>query len=262
MSAGAVSRSTTLRPSALGGFGPRLYLITVDAVSPAEPLEPFSTKSDYAYLRVREQILTGVLEPGSVLNQATLAKQIGISTTPLREALRRLKVEGLVHLDAHRDAHVADLSAEEARDMLEMRRSLDPLGAALAAERRTKGDIAEIRAAAERLEPLPVNASVAHLTTHRRFHAAIYRASHNDLLIKSLDELWDKADRYRLLALQVDRGDAAREQKRLEHQQLMEAVVAGDSDHAFTVMQAHIETSLGVQAAWRLRKPSLSASAT
>jgi DNA-binding GntR family transcriptional regulator len=221
----------------------------------AMPSEMFSTKSDYAYLRVRQAILTGELAPGSILNQATLARTIGISTTPLREALRRLKTEGLVHLDAHRDAHVADLSAEEARDMLDLRRSLDPLGAALGAERRTKADIAEVRAAHKDLEPLPVNASVAQLAAHRRFHSAIYQASHNEMLIKSLDELWDKADRYRLLALQTDRGDAAREQKRVEHLELMEAVIAGDPDAAFNVMLAHIETSLGVTAAWRLRKP-------
>jgi len=225
----------------------------------AVPSEMFNTKSDYAYLRVREAILTGELAPGSILNQATLARTIGISTTPLREALRRLKTEGLVHLDAHRDAYIADLSAEEARDMLDLRRSLDPLGAALAAERRTKSDIAQIRATLEGIEPLPVNATVAQLVAHRRFHAAIYQASHNDLLIKSLDELWDKADRYRLLALQTDRGDAAREQKRLEHRQLMEAVIAGDPDLAFSTMLAHIETSLGVTAAWRLRKPVSSA---
>jgi DNA-binding GntR family transcriptional regulator len=228
----------------------------------SEPVEPFNTKSDYAYLRVRSAILSGELAPGSVLNQATLAKTMGISTTPLREALRRLKVEGLVHLDAHRDAHVADLTAEEARDMLEVRRSLDPLGAALAAERRTKADIAAIRAASDHLDPRPVNATVADLATHRRFHAAIYRASHNDLLIKSLNELWDKADRYRLLALQVDRGDAAREQKRLQHQQMRDAVIAGDADTAFSVMQDHIEAGLGVQAAWRLRKPQRFASGT
>jgi DNA-binding GntR family transcriptional regulator len=239
-----------------------MYLITVEIAMAAEPVEPFNTKSDYAYLRVRSAILSGELAPGSVLNQATLAKTMGISTTPLREALRRLKVEGLVHLDAHRDAHVADLTAEEARDMLEVRRSLDPLAAALAAERRTKADIAAIRAASAHLEPLPVNATVANLATHRRFHAAIYRASHNDLLIKSLDELWDKADRYRLLALQADRGDAARQQKRLEHQQMCDAVIAGDADTAFSVMQDHIETSLGVQAAWRLRKPQRFASGT
>jgi DNA-binding GntR family transcriptional regulator len=225
-------------------------------VAAAEPNEPFGTKSDYAYLRVREAILRGQLEPGSVINQATLARTMGISTTPLREALRRLKGEGLVHLDAHRDAHVADLSAEEVRDILELRRSLDPLGAALAAERRVKADIVEVKAALKGLEPLPVNATVADLAAHRRFHAAIYGASHNDLLIKSLDELWDKADRYRLLALQTDRGDEAREQKRLEHENLAAAVVAGDADQAFEIMRIHIETSLGVQAAWRLRRPS------
>lgn len=228
----------------------------MDAKATAVPGELFNTKSDYAYLRVREAILNGELSPGSILNQATLARTMGISTTPLREALRRLKTEGLVHLDAHRDAHVADLSAEEARDMLDVRRSLDPLGAALAAERRTKADIAQIRAAHEGLEPLPVNATVTHLAAHRRFHAAIYQASHNDILVRSLDELWDKADRYRLLALQTDRGDAARAQKRVEHQQLMEAVIAGDPDQAFTIMLSHIETSLGVTAAWRLRKPA------
>jgi len=228
----------------------------MNASASSNPGDLFNTKSDYAYIKVREAILNGELKPGSILNQATLARTIGISTTPLREALRRLKGEGLVHLDAHRDAHVADLTAEEARDMLDVRRSLDPLGAALAAERRTKADIAEIRAAHVGLEPLPVNATISHLVVHRRFHAAIYYASHNDLLIKSLDELWDKADRYRLLALQDDRGDAAREQKRVEHRQLMETVIAGDADGAFNVMLKHIETSLGVTAAWRLRKPN------
>lgn len=215
-----------------------------------------STKGDYAYTKVRDAILSGQLEPGSTLNQAELAKQIGISTTPLREALRRLKVEGLVRLDAHRDAHVADLTAEEARDLLDVRRSVDPHAAALAAERRTKADIAAIRAAHNGLEPLGVNTTTSHLAKHRSFHAAVYRSSHNDLLIRILDELWDKADRYRLLALRVDSGDAAREQKRREHQELMDSVIAGDADQAFTIMLAHIETSLGVQAAWRLRTPT------
>src|SRR3954470_16437749 len=111
------------------------------------PAESYATKSDFAYLRVRELILSGELEPGAVINQATLARTIGISTTPLREALRRLKQQGLVQLDAHRDARVAPLDAEEARDLLELRLSLDPLAASLAAQRRTSQDIAEMRAA-------------------------------------------------------------------------------------------------------------------
>ena len=114
----------------------------------SEPAELFATKSDFAYLRLREMILSGELAAGAVLNQATLAPAIGISTTPLREALRRLKSEGLVELGAHRDARVSALTVEEARDLLEVRRSLDPLAAALAAERRTKADLHAVREAA------------------------------------------------------------------------------------------------------------------
>ncbi|MCX2731854.1 GntR family transcriptional regulator, partial [Saccharopolyspora sp. NFXS83] len=100
----------------------------------SEPaVSPLMTKSELAYVSVRDKILSGEFPPGSVLNQATLARTIGISTTPLREALRRLKAERLVELDAHRDARVTELHAEEARDLLEIRRSLDPLAVSLAA---------------------------------------------------------------------------------------------------------------------------------
>ncbi|GAA1002365.1 GntR family transcriptional regulator [Acrocarpospora pleiomorpha] len=216
--------------------------------------EPYTTKADYAYVRVKELILSGELIPGSVIAQAQLARGIGISTTPLREALRRLKSEGLVELDAHRDARVAPLAAEEARDLLEMRRSLDPLAVALAAERRTKSDIAEIRATVEGLKPLPGNPAYEQLVAHRKFHAALYFASHNDLLIQVLDSLWDKADRYRRFALQVERSQEARDRKAAEHEALVEYVIAGDAESAAAVMREHIDTSLGAQAAWRLRK--------
>jgi DNA-binding GntR family transcriptional regulator len=218
----------------------------------SQPAELFETKSDYAYRQVRDRILSGELQPGAVLQQRELAGKIGISTTPLREALRRLKSEGLVELDAHRDARISPLRAEEARDLLELRKSLDPLAAGLAAQRRTNADIQAIRAAHAGLEPLPTQPAIGQLVAHRNFHAAIYRASHNDLLIEALEGLWDKADRYRRLALQNDRGQAARDQKADEHQTLVDYIAAGDSDAAAKVMRAHIDTSLGATALWRL----------
>ncbi|MCF6472138.1 GntR family transcriptional regulator [Nonomuraea sp. MG754425] len=216
--------------------------------------ELYTTKADFAYLRVKELILSGALLPGSVIAQAQLAREIGISTTPLREALRRLKSEGLVELDAHRDARVAPLAAEEARDLLELRRSLDPLAVALAAERRTKADIVAMRAAHEGLQPLPGNPAYGQFVIHRTFHRALYSASHNDLLIQTLDGLWDKADRYRRLALEVERDQATRDSKAAQHEALLEYVIAGDAESAAAVMREHIDTSLGAQAAWRLRK--------
>jgi DNA-binding GntR family transcriptional regulator len=224
----------------------------------SQPAELYSTKSDFAYTKLRERILSGEFAPGQVLNQATLARTIGISTTPLREALRRLKSEGLVELDAHRDARVTELTPEEARDLLEVRRSLDPLAASLAAERRTKADIKEIREAAKGVEPLRRDFGVDDLIAHRRFHAAIYRASHNDLLIATLDGLWDKADRYRRLGLAVERSQQERDEKAVEHARLAECVIAGDGEGAAAVMHRHIATSLGAKAAWRMGAPASS----
>lgn len=218
----------------------------------SQPAELYETKSDFAYRQVRDRILSGEIQPGAVIQQRELAARIGISTTPLREALRRLKSEGLVELDAHRDARVTPLRVEEARDLLELRTSLDPLAARLAAQRRTNADIQVIRAALNGLTPLPTAPAISQLVAHREFHAAVYRASHNDLLINSLEGLWDKADRYRRLALQTERTQAARDQKAHEHAQMVELIAAGDGDSAAQLMLAHIDTSLGATAVWRL----------
>jgi DNA-binding GntR family transcriptional regulator len=212
----------------------------------------FSTKSDFAYDQVREKILSGEYPPGQVLNQAALAGVIGISTTPLREALRRLKSEGLVELDAHRDARVTDLTAEEARDLLEVRASLDPLAAALAAERRSAADVRAMRDALAGLRPLPDHPAVVDLVAHRRFHAAVYAASRNEILISTLDGLWDKADRYRRFSLEVDREPGELDQKAAEHQALVDRVADRDAAGAAEVMRRHIDTSLGAKAASRL----------
>ena len=210
------------------------------------------TKAESAYELVREQVLRGDLVPGAVIAQATLARELGISTTPLREALRRLMTEGLVELDAHRDARVTRLTAEEARDLIEIRRSLDPLAAALAAERRTREDLALIRSTAAELLPLRTDPDTAELLTHRRFHAAIYSASHNQMLVQTLDGLWDKADRYRRLALENGRTEEDLDRTHTEHRALVEAIAAGDSDTAAAVMLAHVDASLGARAADRL----------
>ena len=210
------------------------------------------TKAEVAYELVREQVLRGDLVPGAVIAQATLARELGISTTPLREALRRLMTEGLVELDAHRDARVARLTAEEARDLIEIRRSLDPLAAGLAAERRTRADLALIRSTADELLPLRTDPGPVELLTHRRFHVAIYSASHNQLLVQSLDSLWDKADRYRRLALEGGRTDEDLDRTHAEHLALVDAIAAGDSDTAAAVMLDHVNASLGARAMARL----------
>jgi DNA-binding GntR family transcriptional regulator len=210
------------------------------------------TKAEVAYGLVREQILRGELQPGAVIQQGSLARELGISTTPLREAMRRLMSDGLVELDSHRDARVSTLNAEEARDLVEVRRSLDPLAAGLAAERRTRGDLELIRTTATALAPLRRDPKSEELSTHRRFHHAIYSASHNELLVQTLDGLWDKADRYRRLALTGGRSQEDLDRTHAEHLALVEAVAAGDAETAAAVMRDHVDASLGARAASRL----------
>ncbi len=212
----------------------------------------FARKSDLAYIRVRALILSGDLGPGTVLPQAALAKTIGMSTTPLREALRRLKQEGLVELDAHRDARVRPLDATEARDLLELRRTLEPLAAELAARRRTTSEIAALEASVASLEALPANPSPAQLESHQRFHAAIHRASHNALLVEMLEGIWVKTDRYRRHALEGGRSDEERDARATEHRLLFEAVRDGDAAAAADLMRRHVETGLGAQSMGKL----------
>jgi DNA-binding GntR family transcriptional regulator len=191
-----------------------------------------------------------------VLPQAALARTIGMSTTPLREALRRLKQEGLVELDAHRDARVRPLDATEARDLLELRHNLEPLAAELAAQRRTPADVAALQESLARLEALPDNPSAAQLESHQLFHAAIHRASHNALLAEMLDGIWVKTDRYRRQALEGGRSEAERDARATEHRLLFEAVRDGDAAGAADLMRRHVETSLGARSARDLAEPA------
>jgi len=210
---------------------------------------PMLTKNEYAYAAVRDRIMSGALPHGAPVSQEALAAELRVSTTPLREAMRRLASEGLVVLDAHRDARVAALTVDEARSLFEVRQQLDPLALRLAAERRDDADTADIKSAATSLKPLDAGSGLEALAAHRAFHAALYRASHNDLLVSLLDGLWDKADRYRRAALEArDDSPADRNRVQREHKAMMAAVLDGDPDAAERHMRSHVANSLGRRA--------------
>lgn len=213
------------------------------------PRRSFPSKSDYAYDEIKERILSEVLAPGAVISQEKIAAEIGVSTTPVREALKRLATEGMILLDTHRDARVTELTAQEAKDLYEVRLSVDPLAASLAAQRRTDRDIERIESTLDALHPLAGKAEMASLITHREFHRAIYVASHNVQLTGVLEGLWDKADRYRQIGLRNradTKTDIARVQR--EHKALARAVREGDAEAAEQVMADHINKSLGRRA--------------
>lgn len=204
----------------------------------------FVSKSDYAYAELRGQILSGSLAAGARLAQYDLAQSLNMSITPLREAIRRLSSEGLLTVETHRDVRVSAMNSDEARQLFEVRLSLDPTAAELAARRRTEGDVATMRAAVDRLLPVTRQWGEEALTAHRTFHQALYRASHNDVLIRLLDDLWDKSDRYRRLGLELPPGDEPRTRDLQEHHQLVDLIEAGQAEEAGRLMRDHITHSL------------------
>jgi DNA-binding GntR family transcriptional regulator len=220
----------------------------------SSPTNVFSSKSDVAYTELRGRILSGALAAGSRLAQYELAGSLNMSITPLREAIRRLSSEGLVELDTHRDARVARMSATEARQLFEVRLSLDPSAADLAAARRTENDISTMRAAVQRLLPVTRRWGEDALTAHRDFHRALYRASHNDVLVRLLDDLWDKSDRYRRVGLELPPGDQPRTRDLAEHRAILDLVVAGDGPAAARLMREHVRLSLTASAIEALRE--------
>jgi DNA-binding GntR family transcriptional regulator len=206
-----------------------------------------ATKADGVYLEVRNQILFGVLEPGSRIDYGQLSASLGVSITPLREALRRLEADHLVSRIAHRDVIVAPLTREEAVELVQVRRELDLLAARLAAAQMTADELAAARDLVEsqderealrylREAGLPVAAGGLG-SVNRAFHRMVYCGSHNAVLIQYRDAISTRTERYVILARQINK--VAPESFRLLHERLLAALQQRDPEAAAAVMQAH-----------------------
>jgi DNA-binding GntR family transcriptional regulator len=199
---------------------------------PARPLS--QTKAAAAYQEVRRQILSGVLEPGSIVNQEVLATSLGLSTTPVREALRLLEAEGFVTFKAHHDLVVASLTRRELSDVLNLRLELDPYAASLATKHASDGDRRLALELAHRPAPQDPRDQ---LGANRLFHRTIYAASGNQILTQVLDSLWDRTDRYRMTVM------GEREHRELvehEHHNIAEAFINRRSREIATLVREHV----------------------
>lgn len=196
------------------------------------------TKAEAAYVEVRAQIIEGTLAPGSTINQESLANALGLSVTPLREALRRLEGEGLIALHAHRVVSVIPLTRRELGELCVARVRLEPLAASLAAESATPRELKEISALARRSHTGDLHAQ---LRAHREFHQSIYAASHNEVLADLLEHLWTRTDRYRAIVLR-DRGLSRT--SRVGHNRIAAALAARDDAAAADLSKQHVEETL------------------
>jgi DNA-binding GntR family transcriptional regulator len=206
---------------------------------PFEGADPILTRSvaDLAYERIRGLVLSGELAPGTRLGQVELAERLGISRTPVREALRRLGGEGLVEGHSHRGFRVADLGLDAVLRRLEVRAILEPGIAALAAGRRTERDL-DLMNEAVADEEEARDGIEAH-DASRRFHIALARASGNEELVRVIESLWLVEVGRRLLFRRSAEPDWQRTDAS-EHREVLAAVHEGRAVDAERLMAGHV----------------------
>jgi len=200
--------------------------------------------SDRAYSQLREEILDGVLEPGALLAEVEQSTRLGVSRTPLREALARLMADGLVTAHSGRGLVVSEVSLDNIRELFEVRQALEAQAARLAATRHT-GDTferleAEFLAINELLErDDPARHDYYDLVA--RFDAAIDEAVDNPYLVSALDTLRTHLVRVRRLAKD---NPARLSAAASEHLLIVQAIVARDPELAAQATNIHLHRAL------------------
>jgi DNA-binding GntR family transcriptional regulator len=193
---------------------------------------------DIAYAGIRQRITSLALPPGSAVNEAALAAELGVGLAPVRSALRRLAWENLVVILPRRGTLVTELDVADIVEIFELRLELEALSARLAGERADAAQRASLSELIERTRgALAEGDQTALIELDRELHSAIAEAAGNTLLAAQLDWLYGHV--LRLWSVTLDRVDALRASV-AEHEAVVDAIVRGDGAEAHERMQAHV----------------------
>src|SRR5690625_870922 len=188
---------------------------------------------------LRTRILSGALPVGSVLRQEELAKEIGVSRTPLREAITRLELEGLVANDAYRGAVVRVPTQSELEEAYLIREALEGLASRLAAKRRRPADVERVRAILDSFERVDDVDEWARLNT--RFHMEIYAIHGRQQLYEMISTVRNRTELFvRMLVAEPRRAADAHE----DHERILEALDRGDPDELEAETIRHLRTTV------------------
>ncbi|MCR4924431.1 MAG: GntR family transcriptional regulator [Lachnospiraceae bacterium] len=194
---------------------------------------------DVVFNTLRQAILIGELKPGERLMEIHLAKKLGVSRTPIREAIRMLELEGLVTMVPRKGAEVARISADDMRDVLEVRRSLDSLAVLLACDRIKDSEKEDLKKAEKVFEDaIKTKDATAIAQADVKFHDIILVASRNKRLLQMVNNLAERVYRYRLEYVKDKRNH---ERLITEHRLIMENIFAGEKDEAKKAIEIHID---------------------
>jgi DNA-binding GntR family transcriptional regulator len=197
-----------------------------------------SLLSDVIRQALAEEIATGLLTPGTPLDEQQIATRFGASRTPVREALRQLAVTGMVDIRPRRGVTVAMMTAERIMDMFETTAEVETMCVRLATYRISPVERSQLQemqdASAEWVRGGDIN---AYDDFNRQFHEAIYRATHNQFLVEQAIGIRARLAAFR--RTQLRKGDRLIKSHD-EHGQILQAMARGDGDEAARCMRAHM----------------------
>ena len=203
------------------------------------------TMSEYLPLRdvvfntLRHAILKGELEPGERLMEIALAQKLGVSRTPIREAIRKLELEGLVVMVPRKGAEVADITEKDLRDVLEVRTALEELSIELAMKNMNDDDYKQLREANELFAKDSEGDDLIKIAeADVAFHEIIYMATGNKRLIQMINNLREQMYRYRLEYIK-DKSTHARLVE--EHNKIIDSMKKNDITAAKAAIKLHVE---------------------
>lgn len=194
---------------------------------------------DVVFQTLRQAILRGELEPGERLMEIQLANKLGVSRTPIREAIRKLELEGLVLMIPRKGAEVAEITEKSLRDVLEVRSSLEDLAVELACERIKEEQVQELKKAAEEFEEALQGGDLTeYAEADVKFHDVIYHATENQKLVQLLYNLREQMYRYRVEYL---KRSEVHQTLLAEHQYIIECIEKHDKEAAKHAIRTHID---------------------
>lgn len=194
---------------------------------------------DVVFNTLRQAILKGELEPGERLMEIQLAERLGVSRTPIREAIRKLELEGLVLMIPRKGAEVAKISEKSLRDVLEVRRSLEELAIELACARMDEEDVRNLEEARDAFSAAVRQGDAMTIAeSDEHFHDIIYNGTGNTRLVQILNNLREQMYRYRL---EYIKDEDKRQILLVEHDQIFKAIRDRHVAEAKAAAREHID---------------------
>ena len=199
----------------------------------------YKGKAELVYEKIRQAIMDGILKPGDKLETDQIAETLKVSRMPVREAIKRLQLEGLVEVKPHKEVTVAIVTIDQMKDVLSVRSALEGLAAREASLRINDDELNKLWSLYKEMERMVESGETEGLLIkNREFHRFIHEISGNKVLQSIAENLFDSIERFRLRFMSMPRRPR---QDLKEHLDLIEAIGSHDPERSEMLMRLHIE---------------------